>query len=257
MQGAVDTEHEAGPAPPPALTADMALLLDFDGTLAPLAPQPQAVQRDPALVDLLTRLFNRLGGAMGLVTGRQLEVVDELLAPLKLPGAGLHGAQLRRRGQDEAPLELATGIELVHSELQRHFGDDPRIVIENKTVAVALHYRLAPERRGECAAVLGRLAGAAGLKLIHGHCVVEARPAGVDKGQGLRRLMQQPPFAGRRPIFLGDDRTDEDAMAAALELGGHAVKVGAGDSIAPHRLNDVAAVHAWLRAGLALPQQSP
>lgn len=234
-------------AAPPPLTADSALYLDFDGTLVELAPTPDAVRPPCGLPALLADLQRLLGGALALISGRRLESIDRYLRPLRLPGAGLHGAQLRRSGDGGAEDPRLPAPAPLLRALQAHFGDDPRVLIENKGAAVALHYRLAPERAAECEQRLRSLAHQHGLDVISGHAVVEARPVGIDKGVGLRRLAEMAPFAGRRPVFVGDDRTDEDAIAAAQSLGGCGVRVGAADTQAHYRLDDVAAVHRWLR----------
>lgn len=233
---------------PPPLGPDSALYLDFDGTLVDLAPTPDAVRPPPGLVALLTELYGLLGGALAIITGRRLESVDPFLAPLRLCGAGLHGAQMRLApGQlDEAAFPAEVGR--LAGELRATYGNDERILVEDKGAAVALHFRLAPERSEECSALMRRLALAHGLDVVPGHSVIEARPRGINKGVGLHRLDETAPFSGRIPVFAGDDTTDEDAILVAQALGGSGVRVGSTDSAAHHRLADVAAVHRWLAA---------
>jgi trehalose 6-phosphate phosphatase len=235
---------------PPLLGLDSALYLDFDGTLVDLAPTPDAVRTAPGLVELLTELHGLLGGALAIVTGRRLESVDPFLAPLRLCGAGLHGAQMRLSpGQlDEAAFPAEIGR--LAAELRATYSGDSRILVEDKGAAVALHFRLAPERTEECSALMRRLALAHGLDVIAGHAVIEARPRGVNKGVGVHRLDEVTPFAGRAPVFAGDDTTDEDAIRVAQALDGIGIRVGSTHSAARHRLADVAAVHRWLKASV-------
>ncbi|MEX0734785.1 MAG: trehalose-phosphatase [Steroidobacteraceae bacterium] len=238
-------------ARPPSLPALAALYLDFDGTLAAFAPHPDGVTVDESLSALLRGLRGQLGGALALVTGRTLASLDALMAPDRFPGAGLHGLELRlpsgRRiltGDPSAAAPLARN-------LREMFAEDPRIVIEDKGPAVALHYRRARERADECIGAMRELAEATELQVITGHAVVEARPEGADKGSALRALAAEAPFAGRPPVFVGDDATDEDGFRAAAELDGYGVKVGAGTTVARYRIDAVGGVRDWLRASLA------
>ena len=236
---------------PPLLPGHTALYLDFDGTLAPLAQSPDEVMVDASLPALLAALAAQLDGALAVLTGRRLAAVDALLAPVHLAGAGLHGAEFRPkpgstiiRGEPAAASPLA-------QRLRKRFADDPRLLVEDKEVAVALHYRRAPARGAECRAAMRSLASPQLFEVIEGSKVIEARPRGADKGAALRAFARLEPFAGRLPVCVGDDRTDEDGFAAAQEMQGFAVKVGAGASAARYRLPDVPAVHQWLRASLA------
>jgi trehalose 6-phosphate phosphatase len=235
---------------PPLLAADSALYLDFDGTLAHLAPHPDRVTIQHRLPALLAALRERLQGAVAVVTGRRLATVDALIAPALLPGAGLHGAELRLGENGIVQLRHAESLPALARALHARFDADPRLVIEDKGAAVALHYRQAPERAAECITAMRELATAPDVEIIHGQQVVEARPHGVDKGEALRALAAQTPFAGRVPVFVGDDVTDEDGFRAAAALSGWGIKVGAGRTCAQHRLDSVDAVHLWLRASL-------
>lgn len=233
---------------PPTLTIESALFLDFDGTLVDLADTPDEVRLQPELLPLLAALRSLLGGAVAVITGRRLQSIDPWLGSLSLTGSGLHGAQLRAPGAVSPDDPQLPCIAELHRHLEAHLGDDARLLIENKGAALALHYRLAAERAAECQTVLSALAHQYGLDVIVGHAVVEARQRGVNKGSGLNRLMTLPPFSGRRPVFIGDDRTDEDAILAAQALGGDGIRVGTQPSLARYRLADVAAVHRWLHA---------
>lgn len=241
-------EYSPSARPPPYLAADVALYLDFDGTLAELALRPEAVKVSASLPALLTRMYARHGGAVAIITGRRLMHVDMLLAPVRLPGAGVHGAELRlHTGEAPRVSEVASIAPLIKA-LREMFDDDERILIEDKGAAAALHFRLAPERGVECVDTMRRLAASYGLDVVPGNMVVEAHAHGINKGEALRTLSRNAPFAGRTPVFIGDDRSDEFAFDVAQELGGYGVKVGAGATSAQYRLPTVSDVHSWLRS---------
>lgn len=241
-------------ARPPLLAATEALYLDFDGTLADFAPRPDRVVVPQPLPELLIALHHRLGGAVAVVSGRALADVDRLLAPARLAGAGVHGAELRLSPADRRAHPRPPALDGLARELRARFGADPRLVIEDKGAGVALHYRQAPEREADCVSAVSALASVSGLQLLQGNRVVEARPHGVDKGSALRMLSLHAPFAARRPVFVGDDTTDEDGFRAAAAQGGYGVKVGPGGTAAPYRFDDVSDVRAWLAASLRAMQ---
>lgn len=221
----------------------VALFLDFDGTLADLAAQPQDVRVEPGLVALLRRLLDQLDGALAIVTGRPVDDIDRFLDPLRLPVAGIHGAQGRRadgrRWQLAAP-PLAL-VEAVARALQ---AEHPGLQLERKAGALALHYRHAPQAADACQQRLAEaVAAQPGLELLHGKCVLEVKPAGVHKGLAIERFLAEPPFAGREPAFAGDDVTDEAGFETVLRLGGQACKVGEGPTCAPQRLAGPAELH--------------
>ncbi|MEX1994556.1 MAG: trehalose-phosphatase [Steroidobacteraceae bacterium] len=238
-------------ARPPLLSTTAALYLDFDGTLADIALHPDYVVVREPLPSLLLALRERLAGAVAVVTGRPLAAVDALIQPAHLAGAGLHGAELRLPGGNIARTAGTGAVAALVRALQQRFGDDDRLVIEDKGVGAALHFRGAPEREAECIAALRQLAATAALEILVGNRVVEARPRGANKGAALRRLAAHAPFAGRSPVFVGDDVTDEDGFSAASALGGFGVKVGAGTTVARHRIGAVRGVHEWLSESLA------
>lgn len=242
---------------PPLLTARDALYLDFDGTLTDIAPRPDAVAIAQSLPPLLDALRMHLGGAVAIVTGRRLDDIDIWLAPLRLAGAGLHGAELRRTPDADSHEHRVPAAPLLARSLLERFGSDPRLLVENKGASVALHFRAAPERGDECSAAMTELATAHGLATVAGKMVVEARPPGIDKGGAIRALASHPPFRGRRPVFVGDDVTDEDGFAAAQAAGGIGIKVGAPAGSARYNCGDVGAVHAWLDASLLHLRKSP
>jgi trehalose 6-phosphate phosphatase len=235
------------PPPPPFQLDGIALFLDFDGTLVDLADSPEAIRVPPTLHSLLGRLSRALAGRVAVISGRSLADLDRHLGGSALAMSGSHGLELRFAGGSQVPVAPPPGLEAARQALLRFAAADPGLLVEEKPASVALHYRLAPARAEEARAFLHDLAGRTGLSVQPGKMVMELRPDGADKGDALRKMMTEPPFAGARPWFVGDDLTDEDAFVAAAELGGAGVLVGpARDTAARWRLDDVAAVAAWL-----------
>jgi trehalose 6-phosphate phosphatase len=236
---------------PQTLGPDCALFLDFDGTLVDIADRPDAVVVPPTLVRTLQGLQAWLGGAVAIVSGRPIEEIDAHLRPLVLPVAGVHGAE-RRRAQggvvkaDVPPLHRP--LEAAEALASRH----PGLQVERKRGSIALHYRLAPELESLClAAMQDAIDASTGLTLLRGKMVVEAKPCDVSKGHAIEAFLQEAPFSGRRPVFIGDDVTDEVGFAAVQRLGGLGVKIGDGASVAEGRLADAAAMRGALEATLA------
>ncbi|WP_295684709.1 trehalose-phosphatase [uncultured Nevskia sp.] len=238
------------PNQPPALTARHALFLDFDGTLVALADHPDRIIVPALLRETLAVLEQRLDGALAIVTGRSLESLDSFLAPLKLRAAGIHGAELRHDPSNPATDVASLGD--LATRLNARFAGDPHVWIEDKRAAVAVHYRQAPERQNELFAVVTEIVNAQGsdLEIISGKCVFEARRHGHGKDAAVRALMSSPPFQGRFPVFVGDDRTDEDGIREVQAQGGFGIKVGIGASDAQWRLATPVSVLVWLRAQL-------
>lgn len=227
---------------------DWALFLDFDGTLTELASSPDAVVVDPDLQGILLSLMTCFDGAVAVVSGRPLSELDNLLGVV-LPGAGVHGLELRERpGAAAHPPVEAESIAHVARLLAPLVGGDPRLILELKPGAVALHYRRAPEREKDCrAAVEKALRGTSGLHLIDGKMVLEVKPDHVNKGYAIENLMRVSPFSGRVPVFAGDDRTDEDGFGVVMGLKGVTIKIGDGASIAEYRVESVEAFIGWLK----------
>ena len=238
---------------PPRLQRDNALFLDFDGTLVDIAETPEAVDVPPALVGLLGDLHDWLGGAIAVVSGRQIDVLDRFLAPLRLSAAGEHGVQRRDPSGEmrEQPTQDLTRVLEAANDIAGKFAG---LLVERKHAAIALHYRLAPELEAVCREQMQRaIAGDPRLELLHGKSVFEVKPAGVNKGIAIDAFMKEAPFAGRTPVFAGDDTTDETGFAVVQPLGGIAIKVGSGPSLAQHRLDSPRAVFEWL----AQPRGAP
>jgi trehalose 6-phosphate phosphatase len=238
------------PAPKPLRLGETALFLDLDGTLAPIAARPQDVRPDPRRTSLLERLSLRLEGRLAVVSGRALNDVDRILENCVASVAAVHG--LVRRSPDGQVFRTAPHAGLTKaSEGFRAFATrDSGLIVEEKAgLSVALHFRLA-SRHAEAARACARdLAAATGLTLQDGDMVEELRTPGASKGDSVRAFMAAAPFAGARPVFVGDDATDEDGFKAALALGGFGVSVGGARATAARfRLTGVDAALAWLEA---------
>jgi trehalose 6-phosphate phosphatase len=245
------------PGDPPLLDFDRcALFLDYDGTLVPIAPTPAEARADDEVRVLLAALAERLAGALGVVSGRPVADIDGFLAPLRLTVAGLHGLELRRRDGGLVELAAAGGaLAPVRAAFAAFAARSPGTLVEDKRLSLALHYRQAPAFERDAVELATRLAGASGgtLRLQRGKMVVELLPAGRDKGRASEDLLALPDFAGRVPVFVGDDVTDEAGFRAANRLGGTSVRVGPVDGAteAAHQLADIAGLRGWLRRSLA------
>ena len=227
-----------------ALGPGDALFLDFDGTLAEIGPDPDAIHLPEATHRHLNAVAALLDGALAILSGRDLR---DLAArtPSGVWRLGGHGLETLLPGA-APPAPRPPPPETLLVPL-REAARLPGVRLELKGPVAALHFRAAPEHGPAClqaAETAARLAP--GHVTQSGKMVVEVKPATAHKGTALRRLMAQPPFALRRPVMLGDDTTDEDAMQQALDLGGLAIKVGPGDSVASLRSPDPAAVRTWL-----------
>jgi trehalose 6-phosphate phosphatase len=232
--------------PPLSLLDGAALLLDFDGTLVELAETPDAIRIPVELPALIARLSVRLDGRVAIVSGRSLEDLERHAGPLPVAFAGSHGVEIRMGGEVERS-RLPAGLSPARDALARFAAEDPRLLVEDKPGTVALHFRGAPDREADSAALAADLARRHGLRVQAGKMVVELLPEGVDKGKALERLMAEPPFAGARPWFMGDDLTDEHAFAAAARAGGGGILVGPErETAAAWRLADVRAASRWL-----------
>lgn len=234
--------------PPPLRTVERpALFLDFDGTLVALADRPEAISVSVQLPALLSRLAVRYAGRVAIVTGRALADLDSHLRVPRVALCGSHG--IERPGE---ALPVPPAFAEVRSAFARLARRDEGLIVEEKPAGVALHYRLAPAWEAEAIALAEALSARTGLAVQRGKMVVELRPSGAGKGDALRALLAEPAFAGARPVFVGDDLTDEDGFRAAAALGGFGVLVGRPrETDARYRLEDVDAVHAWLEAGAA------
>ena len=208
------------------------------------------MQPDLALCALLAQLQQRLEGAVAIITGRRIASIDALLAPLRLPVAGLHGLERRSAdGRIERPAAQAAWVDPLRTLLAAHVAAHPGLLLEDKEFSLALHYRAAPQHEAVTRAMLQSLQPdwPADVRVLEGHCVFELRPGSFDKGTALEQFMAEPPFAGRRPVYLGDDDADLPAMLAVQRQRGTTIAVGTRVQ-APYRLRDPAAVRKWLAA---------
>lgn len=229
--------------------SDWALFLDVDGTILHLKETPDGVKRSDRVCQILEEIMACFDGAVALVSGRTIDNLDELFVPHRFPVAGLHG------------LERRTADGVVHSHSESEVLDTLRpplmemarvhkgVIMEDKSRALAIHYRQAPDTATEIQKFVEALIRpfAHELHVIHGKMVSEIKPQHADKGSAIRDFMSEPPFTGRVPVFIGDDTTDEDGFEYVNRLHGYAVRVG--DSVntaARYHLEDVDAVIAWL-----------
>lgn len=234
-------------SPPPALLDGAALFLDFDGTLVELAETPGAVRVPHMLGPLLGRLHARLDGRLAIVSGRSLEDLRRHVPFAGIAFSGSHGLELQWTDGTHVPLSVPLGLDEVREKVAAFAAAADGLLVEEKPAGIALHYRLAPEQGDRANAFMTALAKARGFSVQRGAMVIELRPEGATKGDAVRAFMTEPDFAGARPVFVGDDLTDEHAFAAASALQGTGVLVGPPrETAASYRLESVSAVAEWL-----------
>lgn len=249
--------EETHPTYPALRSGQYAFFFDVDGTLAAIQSRPEAVFIPQQVIAQLQQLSDHCQGALALVSGRPIAQLDALAAPWHGPAAGVHGAERRNAQRELHRISLPAEVEqALRQELQDAMAGWPGTQLEVKGMAFALHYRQAMQHEQD----VMRLAEQSvkrfpGLALQPGKCVVEIKPAGIDKGAAISDLMQQAPFAGRTPVFIGDDLTDEKGFVAVNAQQGISIKVGEGSSQAHYRLTDVDAVYGWLEKTLLLLEQ--
>ena len=235
----------------PPYAANWAFFLDIDGTLLDIEGHPDDVHIGRAELDLVSGLHRATGGALALVSGRPLAGIDGMFHPLRLPIAGQHGAERRdgagRRHRHQFPIEA---LQRAAAPLRRFAARHEGLVFEDKGASIALHYRLAPQLEATVRELVEQAAQVAGgaLEMQIGKMVLELKPAGCDKGRAIEEFMRTAPFAGRTPVFLGDDVTDEYGFRLVNQLEGHSIKIGEGPTDARWRLDNPAAAKAWLAA---------
>ena len=231
---------------------DWALFLDVDGTLLSIAATPDAVMVSTRLRQAVRRIVPALGGAVALISGRPVAALDHLFAPLLLPTAGVHGLERRDAAGAMHRIDGVAGLNPVRAALAAFAAAHPGVLLEDKGSAVALHYRQAPEAAAAARRLVAELIdGRAGdVRVLEGKMLLEIASPLADKGTAIAAFMGEAPFAGRRPVFIGDDVTDEDGFVMVNGLGGYSVRVGAlaEPSAATYHLADVAAVVDWLEA---------
>lgn len=231
---------------PPNDRMTWALFLDIDGTLLDIEAKPSEVVVPPSLPPLLDALAARFGGALALVSGRSLDDIDRLF-PGGRDAAGTHGAEWRLGGM------MSTSAELWPDDLTRTIEAEasllPGVLVERKSRSVALHFRGAPEHVPAIRALAeaAMRSAALPLRLLDGKMVIELAPAGMTKGSAIERFMQCPPYAGRTPVFIGDDVTDESGFTTVNGLGGVSIHVGDDPATAARfRFPSPASLRHWL-----------
>lgn len=233
---------------PPSVTspAEVSLFLDFDGTLVEIAPDPQSVEVSGELLHLLAQCSAALGGRLALVSGREAKGLQHLVGEgHKIVGS--HGLEYLLKGRIErprAPAQLLDALDDMRRWADQHAG----VLLEEKPLGAALHYRKNPHVSTEVIAFVRGIAERYRLQFQPGSMVAEVRIRGGNKGDAVKRLMSSPPFEGTLPIFIGDDATDEPAFEQAIAMGGMAILVGSrSPTCAQYNLPDIAAVRHWLR----------
>jgi trehalose 6-phosphate phosphatase len=249
-------------APIPIKTGDLARIaplsscayfLDVDGTLLDIMPRPEDVAADEPLRTLLAELAGAARGALGLVSGRTIKGIDRIFAPLVLPAAGLHGAEIRFPDGSRSGSPNDGEMDCVRQPLADFIAGHPGLRLEDKGAALAVHFRQTPNLAHEVLEFLAALAQKNGLAVQEGKMVAELKQVRHDKGKGIAALLANPPFLGRKPVFIGDDLTDESGFRFVNAQGGVSVRVGAAGiaSDAHYRLPDPASVRAELRRLMA------
>jgi trehalose 6-phosphate phosphatase len=235
----------------PSWCDDWALFLDVDGTILEIAATPEAVQVPARAVAAIAAASERLAGAVALVSGRSITDLDRLFAPLRLPIAGAHGAQ-RRTAAGLVHAQRYAALFAPARELLGLWAAEHRdALLEDKQDSLALHYRNAPylEPAARRAVTAALAAAGSAFHLQEGKKVLEIKARDTSKGRAIEEFMAEPPFIGRRPVFLGDDLTDEAGFEAVNRLGGHSIAVGAArETQAPWRLRDEEHVLDWLES---------
>jgi trehalose 6-phosphate phosphatase len=233
----------------PAPRSDWAYFFDIDGTLVDIAPTPSEVRLERELLELVRRLHDATGGALALISGRSIADIDSILHGARLPVAGQHGVE--RRGANDGISRHhfpAEKLEAARTRLNDVVARHPGLLLEDKGLSLALHYRASPALGSFAHRLMRTVHAEIGpdYTVLTGKRIVEIKPSGKDKGQAVSEFMAEEPFKGRIPVFVGDDATDEYGFAVVNSLGGYSIKVGGGRSIARWRIADVEAVRSWL-----------
>jgi len=243
--------------PLPAPRPDWAYFFDIDGTLVDLGDDPGGVRLDRDLRSLIDALHVAAGGAVALISGRDIPDIDALMEGVRLPAAGQHGTERRdAAGRITHHAVRTAQLDWAHDQIAAAAAKHPGLVLQHKGLSLALHYRRAPRLGGYAHRLVRSLLPRLGKEycLQRGKRIVEVKPAGKDKGAAVLEFMAEAPFRGRTAVFLGDDLTDEYGFATVNRLKGHSIKVGPGRTSARFRLRNVAAVRAWLAQAVSLPR---
>lgn len=235
----------------PPFARNWCFFLDIDGTLLEFADRPESVRVDAGLMTILERLHHVSAGATALISGRRIADIDRLFSPLTLAAAGQHG--IERRTHAGLHLQYASPAPYMPDEvdaIERLVAQHQGLVLEDKGATLAVHYRHAPQFQHRVTELMHALRDAlqGRFELQTGKMVIEIKPEGRDKGTAIAEFMDESPFLGRVPVFIGDDLTDEYGFTLINSRQGYSVKVGEGSSVAHWRLTDARAVRGWLAA---------
>ena len=234
---------------PPVVADGIALFLDMDGVLAPMAPTPDAVVPTARRTAALKAVEARLAGRVAIVSGRTLAEIDRISDHALVSGSGVHGLERRLKDGSIERKVADAGVAQALGAFEAFAADRPGVIVEDKGVSVGLHYRQAPDEARAAKDIAAELQSETGLTLQPGHMVLELKTPGADKGTAVTAFMQEAPFKGAVPVMLGDDLTDEYGFEAASALGGYGVLVGPErETAARYRLDDVDTVLTWLEA---------
>jgi len=230
------------------------VFLDVDGTLVELTDSPLETFADQELKALLGTVAERLGGALALVSGRSIQYLDALFKPLSLPAAGLHGVERRKAsGVMQGTSFVDTQLDRARTAVNAFVEAHPGTSVEDKGRTIAVHFRMAPQHESSVRESLVAITNPLRVNyhIQEGNMVLEIKPRGFSKGAAIKTFMQEPPFSGRRPVFVGDDLTDQGGFRVVEEQGG--ISVAVGDRVrGQFGIDDPAAVRSWLRGIAAL-----
>jgi trehalose 6-phosphate phosphatase len=241
------------PLPPPHILEQASLFLDFDGTLVEIAARPDAVVVEERLRDLIELLHGHLQGRLAIVSGRPAGNIHDLLDGMAITLVGSHGGELHWADGTRSMLESPRYGHATRAILRRLEERYPAILVEEKPLGLALHFRQAPDAEAACRDAALEIAAHSGLMLQPGKMVIELKLAGADKGEALRTLMAQGPMRDGRPVFVGDDETDEAGFRVAAALGGCGILVGEPrETAALYGLASVDQTLAWLQDAIGV-----
>ena len=246
----------------PPLVSDLrnrAILLDIDGTILDLAPSPRQVWVPAGLRPILSCLAELTDGALALVSGRPINDIDLIFSPLQFAAIGVHGAEMRNSANAELQVRVAPLNKMLKRRLATVAELGPGILVEDKGYSLALHYRLAPDRAEAVRAAVDAIcaqAPANSVEILPGKLVLEIKPAGINKAVAVQDLMTRAPFAGRNPIFIGDDTTDEPVFGILAQFGGLGFSVGRIVAAVNGHFDKPDTVRSWL-ARIAAEAEGP
>jgi trehalose 6-phosphate phosphatase len=225
-----------------------AVFLDLDGTLVAIADRPSAVRMDAAMLHTIAALRRKTDHALAVVSGREIAVIDKLMHPLVLPVAGVHGLERRdSAGVLHMVATDASAFAAITNAIRQAIGAEPGLLLETKAGAIALHYRLRPELEARCRAIVESATHHhPDLAMLCGKMVFEIKPATADKGTAIEAFLGELPFAGRTPVFAGDDETDEAGFAVVNAHGGISIKIGTDGTAARYRAAGIVEFRGWL-----------